>query len=215
MDEAIGQIIGALEETGRRKNALIFFSSDNGGPQPGKVTSNGPLRAGKGTLYEGGVQVVACAAWEGHIKPGSVVKSPMHMVDLYPTLLTLAGAALKQKLPLDGMDILPCLTDGQPSPRQEILHNATPFNGALRVGDWKLVLNGTAPASADEEGAQPKANKKKKRAAAVETVELFNLADDPYEKKDLATVQPAKMKALRQRYDALAKQAVKPKNVKE
>src|SRR6185295_13460945 len=82
MDEAVGKILGALEETGRRKNALIFFSSDNGGPQPGKVTSNGPLRAGKGTVYEGGVQVVACAAWAGHIKPGSTVKTPMHMTDL-------------------------------------------------------------------------------------------------------------------------------------
>ena len=55
MDEAVGQILAVLDETGRRKNALIFFSSDNGGPQPGKVTSNGPLRAGKGTLYEGSV----------------------------------------------------------------------------------------------------------------------------------------------------------------
>lgn len=215
MDESVGQILDALEETGRRKNALIFFSSDNGGPQPGKVTSNGPLRAGKATLYEGGLRVVACAAWDGHIKPGRVVKALMHMVDLYPTLLKLAGASLQQKLPLDGMDILPCLTEGKPSPRKEILHNSTPFNGAIRVGAWKLVVNGSSRDPEDGEGVQPKANKKTNRAAAVDKVELFNLADDPYEKRDLSATLPEKMKELRQRYDELAKQAVPPKNVKE
>jgi arylsulfatase A-like enzyme len=215
MDEAVGQILAALQETGRRKNALIFFSSDNGGPNPGKVTSNGPLRAGKGTLYEGGVQVVACAAWEGRIKPGSVVKAPMHMVDLYPTLLKLAGASLQQKLPLDGMDILSCLTEGKPSPRTEILHNSTPFNGALRVGDWKLVVNGRARDPADEEGAPGKVKKKPKRRPADGAVELFNLADDPYEKNDLSAQQPEKVKELRRRYDELAGQAAPKKNVKE
>ena len=217
MDEAVGQILAALDGSGRRQNAFIFFSSDNGGPQPGKVTSNGPLRAGKGTLYEGGVQVVACAVWSGHIKPGSVVKSPMHIVDLYPTLLNLAGASLTQKLPLDGMDILPCLTDGKPSPREEILHNTTPAKGALRMGDWKLVVNGNAVDPADEEDAQPKAKKKNKKRAAADAdgVELFNLALDPYEKNDLSSQQPEKVKELRQRYDALAKQAVQPKNAKQ
>lgn len=215
MDEAIGQILNALEETGRRKNALIFFSSDNGGPQPGKVTSNGPLRAGKGTVYEGGVQVVACAAWDGHIKPGSVVKAPIHMTDLYPTLLKLAGASLQQKLPLDGLDILPCLTEGKPSPRTEILHNSTPVKGALRMGDWKLVVNGNvADPTDDDAGAQPKAKQKKKRTPDPDGVELFNLVEDPFEKNDLSAQHPEKLKELRQRYEVLARQAVQPKNVK-
>jgi len=216
MDEAIGQILGALDETSRRKNALIFFSSDNGGPQPGKVTSNGPLRAGKGTVYEGGVQVVACAAWDGHIKPGSVVKAPIHMTDLYPTLLKLAGASLEQELPLDGVDILPCLTEGKPSPRTEILHNTTPAKGALRMGDWKLVVNGNVADPADDDaGAQPKVKQKKRRAAAdADGVELFNLVADPYEKNDLSAKQPEKLKELRARYDVLAGQAVQPMNVK-
>ena len=216
MDEAIGKILDALDETGRRKNALIFFSSDNGGPQPGKVTSNGPLRAGKGTLYEGGVQVVACASWPGHIQPGSLVKTPMHITDLYPTFLKLAGASLEQKIPLDGVDILPCLTKGKPSPRLEILHNTTPVKGAIRVGDWKLVVNGNvADPADDDEGARPKAKKKNKRAAvATDGVELFNLANDPYEKNDLSTKQPEKVRELRLRYDSLAKQAVSPKNVR-
>jgi len=138
----------------------------------------------------------------------------MHMVDLYPTLLNLAGASLKQELPLDGMDVLACLTEGTLSPRKEILHNITPSTGALRMGDWKLVVNGSAPASDDEAVAQPKANKKKKRAAGAEAVELFNLADDPYEKNDLSSIQPEKLKELRLRYDRMARQASHPKNVK-
>jgi arylsulfatase A-like enzyme len=214
MDEAIGQILNTLDETGRRKNALIFFSSDNGGPGPGRVTSNGPLRAGKGTLYEGGVRVVACAAWEGRIKPGSTVNAPMHIADLYPTLLNLAGASLKQKLPLDGMDILPCLTEGKPSPREEILLNTTPNNGALRMGDWKLVFRSNQGGEDAATAAEKKA-KKKKRAVAPAGVELFNLAEDPFEKHDLSASHPEKLKALRSRYEALAAQAITPKNLQE
>ena len=65
MDEAIGKILAALDEKKIRDNTLIIFTSDNGGPTPGSVTDNGPLRAGKGTLYEGGVRVAAFAAWPG------------------------------------------------------------------------------------------------------------------------------------------------------
>jgi len=205
MDEAVGQILAALDAQGLRRNTLIVFSSDNGGPQPGRVTDNGPLRAGKATLYEGGVRVAACAAWEGHIKPGTVVKEPLHMVDWYPTLLELAGAPLAQKLPLDGRDAWPTMAAGKPSPHEEILLNATPQTGAIRVGDWKLVLNG---GDSDEVNDQASGRGK---TAGRETVELFNLAADPYEKQNLADQQPGKVKELRARYDALAAQAVPPK----
>jgi len=70
MDEAIGTILDAIDRKGMRKDTLIIFSSDNGGPNPGKVTSNVPLRAGKTTLYEGGVRVCAAACWDGHIPAG-------------------------------------------------------------------------------------------------------------------------------------------------
>ena len=212
MDEGIGKILDALDETGRRKNVLIVFSSDNGGPGPRRVTSNGPLRAGKGTVYEGGVRVAACAAWEGRIKAGSTVNAAMHIVDWYPTLLKIAGASLEQKLPLDGLDILACITEGKPSPHKEIVNNITPRNGAIRMGDWKLVVNGSA-VDAEEGEAQAKEKKKKKKAAAESSsVELFNLADDPGEKKDLATSNPDKLKELRTRFDEIAKQAATPKN---
>lgn len=214
MDEAIGQILGSLDETGRRQNAFIFFSSDNGGPNPRRVTSNGPLRAGKGTLYEGGVRVVACAAWERHIKPGSAVTSPLHVTDLFPTLLKLAGASLEQKLPLDGVDVLACLTEGKPSPHTEILLNSTPNKGAIRVGDWKLVVNAAAADPADDEAPQQNARPRRRAKADADKMELYDLATDVSEKTDLSAKQPEKLKELRQRYDALARQAVQPKNVK-
>jgi arylsulfatase A-like enzyme len=215
MDEAVGQIIAALDEKKLRQNTLILFSSDNGGPQPGKVTSNGPLRAGKGTLYEGGVRVCAFATWEGHIKAGSAVNEPMHMVDWYPTLLKLAGASLAQKLPLDGLDIWPTITKGAPSPHEQILLNTEPTRGAIRVGDWKLVLNGDRGNSEAEEALEATASQRKNsrgQAQATETVELFNLADDPDEKNNLAAGQVEKVKQLRKAYDRYASQATRPRH---
>ena len=214
LDEAVGQIAAAIDETGRRKNTLFIFSSDNGGPAPGKVTSNGPLRAGKGTVYEGGVHTCAFATWDDHIKAGSKVNAMAHMVDWYPTLLNLTGASLKQKLPLDGRDIWPCITKGKPTPHEEILCNASPTSGAIRVGDWKLVVNGSAK-DADEENAEPKPRKKRAPTAMKDQMELFDLAADPSEKKNLAEERPDKVKELRARYDSFANAAVKPKNLNE
>jgi arylsulfatase A-like enzyme len=214
MDEAVGQIVAAIDDTGRRTNTLFIFSSDNGGPAPGRVTDNGPLRAGKGTLYEGGVRVCALAAWPGHIPAGRTIQEPLHIVDWYPTLRNLTGASRDQQLPLDGRDLWPVLTAGKPSPHDEILLNAAPNQGALRVGDWKLVLNGgiqndpgEGPGAAD--GAAPAA---RPRRAARSAFELFHLRDDPRETNNLATARPEKLKELRARYQALARQAAPPKN---
>jgi arylsulfatase A-like enzyme len=203
MDEAVGQIAAALDEKGLRENTLIVFSSDNGGPAPGKVTDNGRLRAGKATLYEGGVRVAAFTTWKGRIRPGTVVTQPLHMVDWYPTLLKLAGVRLTQRLPIDGRDAWPTIAAGKPSPHGEILLNSTPRTGAIRMGDWKLVLNGGYNEMPDIETGS--------RRSAGDTVELFNLADDPSEEHNLAEKHPGRLKALRARYDALAAQAVPPK----
>ena len=214
MDEGIGSIIAALDETHRRKNTLIIFSSDNGGYKPGIVTSNGPLRGGKGSLYEGGVQTCSFVTWDGHIKPGSSVNAVMHMVDWFPTLLKLTGATSKQQLPLDGKDIWPCLTDGKPSPHDELLLNSTPTTGAIRVGDWKLVLHSGKPDKAKRSGKVVKGTKSTSTSAEPE-IELFNLAEDPSETKNLAEANPDKCKELRARYDVLAAQAVAPRNAVE
>jgi arylsulfatase A-like enzyme len=203
LDEAVGKIVSAVDERGLRANTLILFSTDNGGPNPGVLTSNGLFRAGKGTVYEGGVRSCAFANWPGQIKSNTVVNAPLHIVDWYPTLLKLAGANLKQELPLDGRDSWAALTQAAASPHEEILINASPNAGAIRVGDWKLVLNGHQPDSEDDNA--PRADHSKER------VELFNLANDISEKNNLATTNPEKVQELRQRYDVFARQQVPPK----
>ncbi|QEL20147.1 arylsulfatase B [Limnoglobus roseus] len=203
MDDGVGTILAALDKAGATSNTLVIFSSDNGGPSPGTVTDNGPYRAGKGTLYEGGVRVAACAAWPGHIPVGTTNREPMHMVDLYPTFLKIAGATVSQKLPLDGLDVGPTLTAGKPSPHESILLNTTPSNGAVRAGDWKLVVK-TAADDPDGEGDAGK-------PLAKPSVELFDLKADPYEKTNLAGKEAEKVAALRKTLDGYAKQAVTPK----
>jgi arylsulfatase A-like enzyme len=205
LDEAVGQIAAAIDTAGMTANTLFIFSSDNGGPQPGATTSNGPLRAGKGTIYEGGVRTCAFATWPGHIEGGSVVRAPLHMVDWYPTLLKLAGASFEQPLPLDGRDAWPAITAGAPSPHAEIMLNATPQHGAIRMGDWKLVLNGRLGTGDGEDPKTLPAVGKNPR------VELFDLAADPGEANNLADEKPQVVAELRARYDALASQAAPPK----
>jgi arylsulfatase A-like enzyme len=214
VDDQIGRIVAALEKRGLRDRTLIAFSSDNGGPLQLGAT-NGSLRAGKGTLYEGGVRVSAFANWPGQIAAGTVVSQPLHMVDWYPTLLTLAGATLEQKLPLDGRDAWPTISKGAATPHDEILHNIAPGNGAIRVGAWKLIVNGGRPEDGSESLAQAdgQAKKgKKKKAISADTVELFSIADDQSEKNNLAEQFPAKVSELRARLHAYAQEAAAPKS---
>lgn len=221
MDEAVGEVVAALDKKGIRDQTLILFSSDNGGPNPGRVTSNGPLKGQKGTLYEGGVRVPAFATWPGHIKPGSVVEAPLHIVDWYPTLLKLAGAPVEQPLPLDGRDAWPAIAEGKSSPHDVILLNTSPGSGAIRAGGWKLIVRNLdvadegegeeAPAKAKAKTkAQPKAKAKKKAAEAPKPIELYHIAEDPNERHDLAEENPAKVAELRALYDDLARQAMPP-----
>jgi arylsulfatase A-like enzyme len=201
MDEAVGRIVAAVEQAGARGNTLFVFSSDNGGPQPGVVTDNGKYRAGKGTLYEGGVRVAAFATWDGHVPAGGTVAEPLHVVDWYPTLLKLCGAKPEQRLPVDGLDLWPVLTRGRPSPHGTILLNTTPNAGAVRAGDWKLVVRSGAD---DPDGGPAKKDGK-------EMVELFNLTDDPFEKTNLADKNPDRVAELKSALAGFAKQAVPPK----
>lgn len=204
-DEQIGRIVAALEKAGMLQNTIIIVSSDNGGPI-GLGATNGRLRGGKGSLYEGGVRVAACAAWPGQIRAGIDITEPMHMVDWYPTLVRCAGGSLEQKLPLDGKDIADVLIKGAKSPHDDILFNVTPNGGALRKGDWKIVLGGNISDDPDG-GFEPKKGKQ-----AKPLIELFHLANDPSEKTNLADREPDRVRELSARLDAYAKQAIPPKS---
>ncbi len=201
LDDEIGRVVAALDKKKMRDNTLILFHSDNGGTRSAMFAGvmadmskvkipcdNGPYREGKGTLYEGATRVCALANWPGHIKAGSTVEGMIHAVDMYPTLAKLAGASTAKCKPLDGMDVWQTISEGKPSPRTEIVYNVEPFRGAVRQGDWKLIWRTMLPSSVD----------------------LYNLAQDPSEKNNLAAANPDKVAAFQQRLDALAKESTKP-----
>ena len=211
MDDAIGRIVAALETKGLRENTLIVFTSDNGANTP--TGDNAPLRDQKGSVYEGGVRVPAIANWPGRLPAGAVVNQPLHIADWHPTLLRLGGAKAASGVTLDGRDLWPALT-GDPRPiHDEILINTAPGTGALRRGDWKLVVNGHLKFK----GGTPRPNfswgdllresKLPPEDAQREQVELFNLAEDPGEQRNLAAAKPELVRELGARYAAYAKQA--------
>jgi len=198
MDGEIGKVVDALEKRKMRDNTLILFVSDNGGTRDrmfvgeaevkGELPpSNGTYREGKGTVYEGGTRVVALANWPGRVKPG-VVNEMMHIVDMYPTFAGLAGAELGKNKPLDGVDVWSAVSDGKPSPRDEIVYNIEPYRAAVRKGDLKLVWHTLLP---------PK-------------IELFDLSKDPTETTNLADQYPDKVKELQGRILELSQQAAPP-----
>jgi arylsulfatase A-like enzyme len=214
LDEQVGRVVDAVEKRAMTPNTLFLFSSDNGG-QLDQAGTNGPLRAGKGTLYEGGTRVAALANWKGKIPSETIVNEPMHMVDWYPTLLKLAGVSTKQPLKLDGLDIWPTITQGKPTPHAEILLNSIPNSGAIRMGDWKLVINGNIGANdldaAKRSASTKKTAKKNAQVVSDETMtELFNLAQDPFEKTNLADENPNKVSELKAKLDAYAREAIPP-----
>lgn len=201
MDDAVGQIVAALDaHKFPAKNTLIIFCSDNGGIR--RLGSNGKLRAGKGTLYEGGMRVPAVMVWKGKLPAGGTVDEPLHMVDMLPTLAGLAGVdakkqSLKRRKPILGYDVWPTITQGARRPNKMIIHNITPFHAALRIGDWKIIHNGHVGANAT---AAPKQEK----------WELFNLKQDPYEQHDLAGDNPPLLRQMKAAVASLRRQMAKP-----
>lgn len=185
MDKAIGRVADTVEARGWSDQTIILFFSDNGGAI-NTAASNAPLRGRKGQLYEGGVRVPAFAYWDGVIDSGTLVKTPLHVVDVLPTLVGLAGGTPAPAIELDGRDAWPVIGLGQQQEDRLIVLNVRRDQGAVRQGDWKLVRNGEA-------NMRPP------------VTELFNLRDDPNEKNDLAARLPQKAIELTVQMDAMRK----------
>ncbi len=197
MDSGIGRILDALEEADVARDTLVWFTSDNGGAREG---DNRPLRAGKGTLYEGGIRVAAALRWPAGIEGGGRrVRGMLTYLDVWPTLARVAGLASPQGpgRPLDGVDALDVIRGKTPAPKRPFFSYFERYQGerlALIEGDWKLVRNGP-PILGPNPADQPPAGMKPPRPEAL-TVELFRLDRDPGEKRDLAaehTEQVARM----------------------
>ena len=186
VDDALGTIRKALEKNGLTDNTVIVITGDNGGLLP--VTDNAPLRAGKGSAYEGGVRVPFIVAWPGKLAPKVVSDVPAVTIDIYPTVLELAGIRPMQSL-VDGVSLAPLLSKGTKPDRDTIFWHyphyhpggATPYS-AVRTGDWRLV-------HFYEDGRD----------------ELYNLSADVGEKNELSAKEPEVAKALRTRLDGWLK----------
>ena len=199
MDDEIGRVVSAL---GRKKllaNTVIVFQSDNGGTRNAMFAGegdmskivipcdNGPYRDGKGSLYEGGTRVPAIVNWPGHVKAASTVDGMIHVVDMFPTLLAVAGGVQGPGKPFDGINVWPAISEGRPSPRTEVVYNIEAFRAGVRQGDWKLVWRAPLPSA----------------------LELYNVVQDPSEKQNLAAQHPETVAALQKRANELAGQMVK------
>jgi arylsulfatase A-like enzyme len=146
----------------------VVFNSDNGG-QLSVGASNGPLRDGKQSVYEGGIKVPFCAAWPGRIEPGSSSSARAITMDLFATVCQAAGAEFSHSV--DGVSILPLLQGGSEPPQRDLFFHRREggerYGGltinAVRRGDWKLLQN-----------------------TPFAPLELYNLRDDPRESQDLA-----------------------------
>ncbi len=171
LDRDIGRILDLLDELKIADNTIVLFSSDNGpitagGQDPDFFDSNGPLRDLKFTLYEGGIRVPLIARWPGKIARGSESALISDFADMFPTMAELAGG--KMPANVDGVSIVPTLLGRATDQtlRDHFYWEAAPQQ-AVRQGDWKVY-----------------------RAAPDRPVELYDLAQDIGESKNLASTNP-------------------------
>lgn len=142
LDDAVGEIVRALAQEGLTRDTLVLFLSDNGGPTFTTTSSNGPLRSGKGSSYDGGIRVPFFLAWPGHLGAGQLYRRPVISLDLFPTIMAAATGRTYADPRLDGVNLLPFLAApaAARAPHRDLF-----WNGAVRQGDWKLVLRQPRP----------------------------------------------------------------------
>lgn len=190
-DRNIGRLLEALQRLELEKNTLVVFFSDNGGV--GRMTSMAPLRGTKGMLYEGGIRVPAILRWPGVIPAGTKCATPIIGVDFLPTFLEMAGMARPSHLPLDGLSLLPLLRSQEGSAlatRPIFWHFPAYLPGANTTGAKNPRLRGV-PCGAVRQGPW-----KLIEFFDDGSLELYNLAEDIGEQRNLATQLPEKTKDL-------------------
>ena len=187
MDAAVGRIVKALDESGQFDNTLILFTSDNGGQQDyassteygGKygpyptLGDNRPLRGWKGDLYEGGIRVPAFAHWRGRLQP-VVIQERVSLLDWFPTFASLAGVEIAEQWKIEGRNVWSILAGEKATLAEPVFYWKTDAAQGLLEGDWKLI----APAS------------------GVSSAELYNLAADPTEQKNIASEYPGRVESM-------------------
>jgi len=195
LDDAIGRVVRALDESGQREETLILFSSDNGPqvnwggnayPDDLKLTNINqpiPMRGKKCDVWEGGIHVPGFANWPGRIRPGRIT-DPVHIVDWFPTLAAIAGHVPPESLPLDGVDLSSLLFEGGSLEERDLYWIWSPNinRWALRHGGWKIVKIGRG------------------EPAGPNDWQLFDLGRDPMETTDVAAENPEILTTMHRRF---------------
>lgn len=172
MDAGVGRILAMLDEQKIAGETLVLFLSDNGGPL-GLGATNGTRRDGKGSVYEGGIASPAIMRFPGHIAAGGVTRQVFTVLDIFPTLAAAAAVKPRNQLPFDGRNLWTELTTRRVTSREDLffaVESGKELQHAVRHGDWKLVRHVLPTGQARNE--------------------LYNLAEDPGEKQDVAAAQP-------------------------
>jgi len=183
MDDAVGVLLAKLRDAGLEERTLVFFLNDNGGPTRETSARNRPLRGHKGQVYEGGIRVPFLLRWKGRLRAGQVYDDPVIAMDVTATALVAAGIEVPKGL--DGVDLMPHLDGRDAQPPHDALYWRYGDQGAVRIGDWKLV---------NRMGRE----------------ELFHLGRDIGEEHDLLAEEPERAKALRDAYASWAKGLMVP-----
>jgi arylsulfatase A-like enzyme len=188
LDEALGRILTALDEAGIADETLVVFTSDNGAATYTGVASNAPLRGGKLTNFEGGVNVPLVVRWPGRLASGGRYAEPVSTLDLFMTVARAAEVELPGDRAYDGVDLLPYLRGERSGPPHEALFWRAGGHRAIRAGAYKLVSD-----------------------ARTETRVLYDMAQDPSEQRDLSAREPARVEELEARLRAWEATLVPPR----
>jgi arylsulfatase A-like enzyme len=195
LDDAVGRVLKTLRDNGLEENTLIFFTSDNGGPMTKmgqNGSNNGVLRGQKGDVWDGGIHVPLFVQWKGKLPAGMVYGEPVISLDILPTAIAAAGSEPGTDWQLDGVNLLPHLSGKNTAAPHDALYWRFGPQWAIRQGNWKLA-QGFDEANNPMPG-QPNAYK-------VTAPQLYNLANDPGETKDLAAAQPDRVTAMKAAWD--------------
>jgi len=184
LDDAVGNIMKALDDEHLSNQTIVIFTNDNGGE---RYSDNGGLAKGKSTLWEGGIRVPAFVRWPGNIQPGIITQQVAVTMDWSQTILSLAGANADKAFPLDGINLVPILTGKKANIERTIYWRTFQRNKqkAVREGDWKYLQ--------DEKGEY-----------------LFNLVSDPGEKNDVKAKEETIFTRLKQKYADWEKTLLQP-----
>ncbi len=194
MDRSVGRLLDQMKDLGLEENTVVMFFTDNGGVE--EFYSNAPLRAGKGSAYEGGIRVPLMVRWPGKIAAGKVSNLPVHVTDIYPTLLDLSGTEKKKDLQLDGLSVAPELLGQEMGRDRELFWymplydyqwGATP-SAVIRSGNYKLIKSFGDYYDHHAETYVPEGR-----------LELYNLKEDLGETHDLSEEEPALTRQMEER----------------